>query len=91
LVLPPEGMRTVLVQMPEAVRSASVAEVNHILVATLPGMRDEVPEIVCALQTSARVFLTGVGQVHKFDWIAYPEDRRRVTHEVPVALLSIEF
>ena len=48
-VFPFEGVSAIGVKMPVAVGSASIAEVYHVLMATLPMVRNEVPEVVCVL------------------------------------------
>jgi len=52
--------------------------------------RPEVPVVVGAAHTGSRITLDGVVEVRKPQRIAEEEYRRVVSHDVPVALLSIE-
>ena len=53
--------------------------------------RPEVPVVVGAAHVGARIAFDGVVQVGEFQRIAQEEDRRVVAHEIPVALIGVEF
>ena len=74
-VFPSESMSAILVYVAISIRSASIAVVDHILVAALKMMRNEVPHIIGIFKASSRVSFSRVSQVCKFNRILHPEDR----------------
>ena len=90
-VLPSERVSSIGMKVSVSIWSSSVTVVDHILMATLPGERDEVPEVVWIFHAASWISFTGVSQINKFYSVFYPEYGSGVTDEVPITLLSIEF
>ena len=90
-VLPSEGVGSVFMEMPVAVRCASVAVVNHILMAAFPGIWNEIPKHLWTFQACPWISFSRVREVNKFYGIFDPENRSGVTDKIPVAFFSIEF
>ena len=90
-VLPSEGVGSVFMEMPVAVRCASVAVVNHILMAAFPGIWDEIPKHLWAFKTGSWISFSGVCEVDKFYGVFDPENRSGVAYEIPVSFFSVEF
>lgn len=89
-VFPPERMGSICMKVSVTVRSASITEIDHVLVTAFPVMRDKVPEIVWVLDAWSWVFLSWVSQVWELYRVFDPEDRSWVANKVPVAFLSVE-
>jgi hypothetical protein len=74
----------------EALRDAPLRHDDGDLVQRLGQQRPEIPVVVRAAQTRARVALDGMVEVREPQRITEEEHRRVVAHDVPVALLGVE-
>ena len=90
-VLPSEGVGSVFMEMSEAVRGASIAVVDHILMAAFPGIWHEIPKHLWAFQAGSWISFSGVCEVDKFYGVFDPENRSGVADEIPVSFFSVEF
>jgi hypothetical protein len=86
-----EGVASEAVHVPIGGGNAPVTHNNGYLVECLRQRGPEVPVVEGATQICAGVSLHFVVQIRKLKWIAQEENRGVIPHEVPVALLSIEF
>ncbi|OPY90658.1 MAG: hypothetical protein A4E72_00541 [Syntrophus sp. PtaU1.Bin208] len=85
-----EGVAAETVHMTIGCGNAPVAHDDGHLVERLRQGRPEVPVVEGAAQVCAGVPLDGMIEIREFQGIAEEENRRIVSHEIPVALLSVE-
>src|ERR1700748_806505 len=76
--------------MPERPRDTAIAHDDGDLVQRLREQGPEIPVVIRAAQSSARVALDSMIQVRKFQRVTEEEHRSVDDFEIPVALLRVE-
>ncbi len=85
-----EGVTAEAVHEPITIGDATIGKQDGDLMQRLGRVRPEIPHHLRALQIGPWVTLLRMDEIRKFQRIADEEDRRVVTHDVPIAFLGIE-
>jgi len=85
-----EGVTAEAVHEPITIGDATIGKQDGDLMQRLGRVRPEIPHHLRALQIAPWVTLLRMDEIRKFQRIADEEDRRVVTHQVPIAFLGIE-